>query len=169
MSVYGENESQGKYWNENPGQSWVAHDASMNERLSSISDILFAGLKEDGCHAGLDIGCGAGSTTRRLHETIGVNSKVTGLDISEKLLNLARAQSKSEQLRYLQADAQSFEFKPNTFDIAVSNCLEQLENCGWIRGVKSNSKTKKTVIYQINPRLFNDADLSVSSGVEQVV
>jgi ubiquinone/menaquinone biosynthesis C-methylase UbiE len=120
MSVYGENESQGKYWNENPGQSWVAHDASMNERLSSISDILFAGLKEDGCHAGLDIGCGAGSTTRRLHETIGVNSKVTGLDISEKLLNLARAQSKSEQLRYLQADAQSFEFKPNTFDIAVS-------------------------------------------------
>ena len=90
MSVYGENESQGKYWNENPGQSWVAHDASMNERLSSISDILFAGLKEDGCHAGLDIGCGAGSTTRRLHESIGVHSKVTGLDISEKLFNLAK-------------------------------------------------------------------------------
>lgn len=120
MSVYGENESQGKYWNENPGQSWVAHDASMNERLSSISDILFAGLKEDSCYTGLDIGCGAGSTTRRLHESIGVHSKVTGLDISEKLLNLARAHSKSEQLRYLQADAQSFEFKPDTFDIAVS-------------------------------------------------
>ena len=44
MTVYGENEGQGKYWNEKPGQSWVAYDASMNERLSSISDILFEDL-----------------------------------------------------------------------------------------------------------------------------
>lgn len=56
MDVYGENENQGKYWNEKPGQSWAAHDASMNERLSYISVKLFAGLKKDGCHAGLEIG-----------------------------------------------------------------------------------------------------------------
>ena len=46
MDVYGENENQGKYWNEKPGQSWAAHDASMNERLSYISVKLFAGLKK---------------------------------------------------------------------------------------------------------------------------
>ena len=50
----------------------------------------------------------------------------------------------------------------------VAHCLEQLENCRWIKGVKTNSKTKKTVIYQINPRLFNDANLSVLSGAKQV-
>ena len=26
----------------------------------------------------------------------------------------------------------------------IAHCLEQLENCGWIKGEKANSKTKKT-------------------------
>ena len=52
MTVYGENEGQGKYWNEKPGQSWVTHDASMNERLSSISEILFEGLDVASCKTG---------------------------------------------------------------------------------------------------------------------
>ena len=40
MGLYGENDKQGQYWNEQPGQSWVIHDAAMNERLQTISDIL---------------------------------------------------------------------------------------------------------------------------------
>ena len=44
MSKYGENDKQGQYWNEAPGQSWVTNDAAMNERLENISDILFEGL-----------------------------------------------------------------------------------------------------------------------------
>ena len=120
MTVYGENEGQGKYWNEKPGQSWVAYDASMNERLSSISDILFEDLDTAGCQVGLDIGCGAGSTTRRLYEALGAHSKVTGLDISEQLLNLARTAEKNELLEYVQADVQSFTFNSQRADIAIS-------------------------------------------------
>ena len=44
MGLYGENDKQGQYWNEQPGQSWVIHDAAMNERLQIISDILFEDL-----------------------------------------------------------------------------------------------------------------------------
>ena len=120
MPIYGENEGQGKYWNEKPGQSWVRHDVSMNERLSSISDILFEGIDTAGCHIGLDIGCGAGSTTKRLHEMLGPHSKVTGLDISEKLLNLAKTEKKNEHLEFVQADAQSFTFDKQETDIAIS-------------------------------------------------
>lgn len=120
MPIYGENEGQGKYWNEKPGQSWVRHDVSMNERLSSISDILFEGIDTAGCHIGLDIGCGAGSTTKRLHEMLGPNSKVTGLDISEQLLNLAKTAEKNEHLEFVQADAQSFTFDKQETDIAIS-------------------------------------------------
>ena len=76
MTVYGENEGQGKYWNEKPGQSWVAYDASMNERLSSISEILFEGLDEASCKTGLDIGGGASSTTIRMHKLLVSKSKV---------------------------------------------------------------------------------------------
>ena len=120
MTTYGENEGQGKYWNEKPGQSWVAHDASMNERLSNISEILFEGLDAANCKNGLDIGCGAGSTTRRLHKLLGAQSKVTGLDISEQLLNLARSAERNELIEYVQADAQSFSFDEQGTDIAIS-------------------------------------------------
>ena len=48
MSIYGENDKQGQYWNEAPGQSWVVNDTAMNERLQIISDILFEGLDPNG-------------------------------------------------------------------------------------------------------------------------
>ena len=62
MSVYGENEDQGKYWNEKPGRSWVVHDHEMNNRFQNISDILFASLDAPNLSNALDIGCGAGAT-----------------------------------------------------------------------------------------------------------
>ena len=120
MGLYGENDKQGQYWNEQPGQSWVIHDAAMNERLQIISDILFEDLKVLECKNGLDIGCGAGSTTRRLHETLSKEGQVTGIDISEKLLGLARTHSESNGLNFLQADAQSYAFDHEIFDIAIS-------------------------------------------------
>ena len=120
MSIYGENDKQGQYWNEAPGQSWVINDTAMNERLENISDILFQGLDATGCNNGLDLGCGAGSTTRRLAKIMGNQARVTGLDISEKLLGLARSHPKSSSENFLQADAQSYTFKPASFDLAIS-------------------------------------------------
>ena len=120
MSKYGENDKQGQYWNEAPGQSWVVNDTAMNERLETISDILFEGLDTNGCNNGLDIGCGAGSTTRRLATIMDNRAKVTGLDISEKLLALARSHPESSGKIFLQADAQSYKFEPEEFDLAIS-------------------------------------------------
>ena len=120
MSIYGENDKQGQYWNEAPGQSWVVNDSAMNERLQTISDILFEGLDATGCNNGLDIGCGAGSTTRRLAAIMGNQARVTGLDISEKLLALARSHPESVGKDFLQADAQSCKFEPEGFDLAIS-------------------------------------------------
>ena len=120
MDLYGENNKQGQYWNEQPGQSWVIHDAAMNERLQIISDILFEDLDVLECKNGLDIGCGAGSTTRRLHTKLGKEGHVTGLDISGKLLGVARSHSESSGLHFLQADAQSYAFDREVFDIVIS-------------------------------------------------
>ena len=120
MGKYGENDKQGQYWNEAPGQSWVINDSAMNERLQAISDILFEGLDATGCNNGLDIGCGAGSTTRRLAKIMVNQANVTGLDISEKLLTLARSHPESSGKNFLQADAQSYKFEPEGFDLAIS-------------------------------------------------
>ena len=120
MGLYGENDKQGQYWNEQPGQSWEIHDAAMNERLQIISDILFEDLAVLECKNGLDIGCGAGSTTRRLYETLGKEGHVPGLDISGKLLGVARSHPESNGLHFLQADAQSYSFNREFFDVAIS-------------------------------------------------
>ena len=120
MGKYGENDKQGQYWNEAPGQSWVINDSAMNERLQAVSDILFEGLDATGCNNGLDIGCGAGPTTRRLAAIMGNQARVTGLDISEKLLALARSHPESVGKDFLQADAQSYKFEPERFDLAIS-------------------------------------------------
>ena len=120
MGLYGENDKQGQYWNEQPGQSWVIHDEAMNERLQIISDILFEDLDVLERKNGLDIGCGAGSTTRRLHTKLGEEGHVTGLDISGKLLEVARSHSESIGLHFLQADAQSYAFDREIFDVAIS-------------------------------------------------
>ena len=120
MSKYGENDKQGQYWNEAPGQSWVINDAAMNERLENISDILFEGLDVNGYNNGLDIGCGAGSTTRRLATIMGNQAKVTGLDISEKLLTLARSHPESLGKNFLQADACLLYTSPSPRDATLS-------------------------------------------------
>ena len=120
MSIYGENDQQGQYWNEAPGQSWVRNNTAMDERLETISNILFEDLDASGCNNGLDIGCGAGSTTRHLAKIMGNQSRVTGLDISEKLLTLARSHPGISGKIFLQADAQSFTFDPAGFDLAIS-------------------------------------------------
>ena len=121
MSVYGENEDQGKYWNEKPGRSWVVHDHEMNNRFQNISDILFAGLDAPNLSNVLDIGCGAGATTLRMAKTLSGRGAVTGIDISDALLGLAREKASAmENLTFTWADAQSYQFEPAGFDGAFS-------------------------------------------------
>ena len=121
MSVYGENEDQGKYWNEKPGRSWVVHDHEMNNRFQNISDILFASLDAPNLSNVLDIGCGAGATTLRMAKALSGRGAVTGIDISDALLGLAREKASAvENVTFTWADAQSYQFEPAGFDGAFS-------------------------------------------------
>ena len=121
MSVYGENEDQGKYWNEKPGRSWVLHDDEMNIRFQNISDILFASLDAPNLSNALDIGCGAGATTLRMAKCLSETGTVTGIDISDALLGLAREKASAvDNVTFTWADAQSYQFEPAGFDGAFS-------------------------------------------------
>ena len=121
MANYGENEAQGKFWNDAPGQSWVKHDDVMNLRLGNISDILFDRLRGTSGYNVLDIGCGTGSTSIRLAETLTRDTRITGIDISEPMLIKAREKAiEHVNVAFVAADAQAFHFEPDTFDAAIS-------------------------------------------------
>jgi ubiquinone/menaquinone biosynthesis C-methylase UbiE len=87
---------------------------------------LFARYKLAGPVEILDLGCGTGEITRRLAELY-PQARVTGVDILEGNLALARAASGSfgDRIRYQVADAFALPFAPASFDLVVCRHVSQ--------------------------------------------
>jgi SAM-dependent methyltransferase len=72
----------------------------------------------------LDIGCGAGQTTREAARAA-VDGSVLGVDVFAPMLEQARRLTDSAGLRnvtYELADAQTHPFRPEHFDLCISRC-----------------------------------------------
>ena len=120
MASNSENQYVGDSWNRR-GQSWVEYDGIMNQRLEAVSDVLFENIGIPQGSKFLDIGCGAGSTTIRLGNLVNTNASVTGIDISEPMLSLAKEKAKNvSNVDFVLANAQTHEFVTSKFDGAIS-------------------------------------------------
>ena len=94
-------------------QCAAAYHESRRREAGPELDALFAVL-DDGA-AVLDIGCGAGvPVTRALSERF----SVTGVDISDSMIELARANVPAG--KFIRADVMTVEFAPSTFDAATA-------------------------------------------------
>ncbi|MEN2666472.1 class I SAM-dependent methyltransferase [Listeria aquatica] len=69
----------------------------------------------------LDLGCGYGWHSVYAAEQ-GATS-VTGVDISEKMLQVARAQTNLEAVEYLHEDIEKVRFEKDSFDIVISSLV----------------------------------------------
>ncbi len=70
----------------------------------------------------LDVGCGAGLTTREAARAA-TPGRALGIDISERMLEHARAAAQAERLDnvdWVLADAQTYRFPPGAFDAVIS-------------------------------------------------
>ena len=67
----------------------------------------------------LDIGTGTGILLPRLHNVLGNEGGIVGLDISEKMLQRARFKNQEDNLNYLQATAEQIPLLKETFDLAI--------------------------------------------------
>jgi SAM-dependent methyltransferase len=115
------NEKQVSYWNEIAGPKWVKISTEMDARFTEITKVLL-----DASHASpgtklLDIGCGTGPVSALLAAQVGIDGEVTGIDISEPMLGVARHHyGNRSNLHFLNADAQVFDFAPASYDLIVS-------------------------------------------------
>lgn len=110
MSV---NQAQIDFWNGPTGQKWAKHQTDMDRNLADIgaASLVLADARA-GEHV-LDIGCGNGSTTLMLAEAVGPTGEVTGVDVSQPMLAIARTRTDVPNVRFIEADAAAYPFQPD--------------------------------------------------------
>lgn len=113
------NRAQIDYWNGPTGEKWARYQ---NEMDRTLADSAEAALKLADARPGervLDVGCGSGGTTLLLGEAVGPGGEVTGVDVSQPMLKLARTRTQAKNIHFLEADAATYPFQP-AFDLIFS-------------------------------------------------
>lgn len=117
------NEEQKKTWNNEQAVDWIAWKEPLEWMLRSLTDsiISHAGLK--GGERVLDVGCGCGDTMLDLLARVGMSGNVTGIDISEPMLQVALNRVRNfgyTNYSLINNDAQTVEFPEQSFDLVFS-------------------------------------------------
>ncbi|MFI9202926.1 class I SAM-dependent methyltransferase [Streptomyces sp. NPDC053048] len=116
------NTEQEQAWNGDEGRHWAAHHDRWNAVNAGFNEPLLTAAAIGPEDRVLDIGCGAGQTSR-LAARRAVRGRVLGLDLSGPELRLARDLAAREGLANLafeQGDAQAHPLPQGGFDIAMS-------------------------------------------------
>lgn len=108
-------------WNGDSGARWAANLERLDLMLQDFGDAaIAAAAAQPGEHI-LDIGCGSGTSTFALAEQVGPAGHVLGVDISQQLVELARAATPEEApVEFRLADAATASFPAEGFDLLFS-------------------------------------------------
>ena len=109
-------EAQRELWNGSAGEAWVAVQATTDRMFAPLARLLAAEARPG--ERVLDVGCGAGATTRALEVAVQPGGHATGVDISQALVEAAREHDTTAD--FLQADAETHPFDPASVDLVTS-------------------------------------------------
>ena len=111
------NQDQIEYWNGPAGEKWALHQEEMDRNMAApLTGLLKLASPEAGERV-LDVGCGAGVSSRAAAALVGLKGRVVGVDVSRPLLERARAHGGG--VTYVEADAADYPF-PSEFDLVLS-------------------------------------------------
>ena len=92
------NKKQRDFWSGKGGDVWVEKQNAMDVMLEPLGNAALAKLPKNlGRHV-IDIGCGCGSTTLSIAEQLNESAKITGVDISEPMLDQAKKVASEKNL-----------------------------------------------------------------------
>ncbi|MDP3760695.1 MAG: class I SAM-dependent methyltransferase [Ramlibacter sp.] len=113
---------QSALWNGPGGHAWVDAQPLLDQVLQPFEDLLVEGVRSASPSRVLDVGCGTGSTTVAIARLLGNGGQCTGVDISQPMIDAARARAAREGVAasFVIADAQTHPFEPGGFDMIVS-------------------------------------------------
>lgn len=115
------NAQQADYWNGAAGPTWAELQEPLDRQLAPLGKTAMAALKPRAGEHILDIGCGAGDTSLDLALAVAPGGQVTGVDISNTLLKVARRRGEGvAEVNFVEADAQTWPFTTGSFDAVFS-------------------------------------------------
>lgn len=115
------NADQIAYWNGPGGRHWTERQQLQDIVLAPVSDVLLDRAAVKPGATVIDIGCGCGSTSFDLVKRVGPGGHVTGIDISEPMLNRARELAPGgAPVEFVLADATVYPFAPASTDLLFS-------------------------------------------------
>ena len=117
------NTAMGQYWNEVAGPRWVARAGLQEARNIEVAGLLQKEAAPQPDERVLDIGCGTGATALPFAAAVAPRGSVTGIDISEPMLEQCRknlAAAGIANVSLLRADAQVHSFPPDSYDLLIS-------------------------------------------------
>jgi len=88
----------------------------------------------------LEIGCGTGNYTRLLRDKF-KKARITALDISGKMVEVAKHKLKDKDIEFIVADGESAEFVQGSFDLITSNACFQ-----WFQDLDSALEKYKKIL-----------------------
>lgn len=108
-------------WNGQSGERWVANQARLDAMVEVFGQAAIEAAAPATDERVLDVGCGAGASSRALAARVGAGGQVLGVDISEPLIDRARTLARQDTPALFQvADASSAELPQGAFDILFS-------------------------------------------------
>ncbi|MFE3146459.1 class I SAM-dependent methyltransferase [Streptomyces sp. NPDC059218] len=116
------NRQQAEAWNDWEGVHWAEHPERYNGMMGAFNAPLFAAAGIEAKDRVLDVGCGAGQTTR-LAARRARDGRVVGIDLSAPMLERARRDAAAEGLdnvTFEQGDAQVHPLPDRGFDVLIS-------------------------------------------------
>lgn len=115
------NADQIAYWNGPGGRHWTDRQQLQDIVLAPVSEVLIARAAVKTGETVIDVGCGCGSTSFDLVKRVGAGVRVTGIDISEPMLNRARELTPAgAPVEFVLADATVYPFAPTSTDLLFS-------------------------------------------------
>jgi SAM-dependent methyltransferase len=116
------NAAQRDAWNGATGAFWAEHADQFDRGVAAYTPALLRAAALAPGHRVLDVGCGTGVITRTAARTVTAAGHAHGVDLSTRMLDLARQRADDEHLTnvsFTRADAQVHRFE-TTVDVIVS-------------------------------------------------
>ncbi len=99
------------YWSGAGGDRWIGESARTERMLSRVADLLYPLAKPLPGETVLDVGCGLGPTTIELARRVAPGGRAVGLDVSAKMIELARQRAAGiANIEFIAGDAATYRF-----------------------------------------------------------